>query len=740
MFAGIIALSSLLLVALSIRAQDITAWLDVSPEQVKQGDTVRVEVMVDLSQVSDKLGAYEARLGWDPGVLKLVEVSDGETPEFANPQKKVGSAEVVFSNFSVSGAGGVVSLLKLRFEVVGGPDEVISLSLSFEVLDAAGTFENLLPKLQVKPFEGITIEQSLKSFEITLDTEPSGICMVVDDTSYSSPVTFVWEEGTSHTVEVPFIGVISDDCRYKFAGWRGKVESADTLISIEVDSASAGTYKAIYKRQYRLDFRSEPSDVLSFLSIPSADDAPAWYDEGRKLELSAPGSIDSLGFMCWVVKGDTLKGSSVTVDVDTSFTVEALYAPVEHKAVLSVVDGSGSPGGVGDVSICLENEVEVAGVEFVLSYDPEVLSLDSVRVTPRTEDMDILSWNITEPGRVKVMLADVGGDFIYPDSCCIVEVSFRVSSDANPGDSVSLRLSDVVLSDREGASIGVRVEGGVFRISGIMGDVNGDGEVDVRDVIVLVNIILGKVVPGASQFWAGDLNGDGSLDVRDVILLVNRILGRVGKVSKVAGWTGLVRVSGDGEGVLIDVDAPVSLGGVQLELSYDGFSTGEPRLVGRGDGMELAWDCRDGSARILVYSLDGREIPSGDGAIVMIPLAGRVRLEKVVISDREGRGVPVRIGRREVVGAYLWQNVPNPFNLETSIRYYLPEGRRVSLEVLDVLGRRVRKLVGWRQDSGCHTVCWDGRDELGREVSSGIYICRLRFGAYEVLKKMLLVR
>ena len=68
---------------------------------------------------------------------------------------------------------------------------------------------------------------------------------------------------------------------------------------------------------------------------------------------------------------------------------------------------------------------------------------------------------------------------------------------------------------------------------------------------------------------------------------------------------------------------------------------------------------------------------------------------------------------------------PNPFNPSTVIRYALPEGSFVRLEVYDVLGRRVRELVRDRQSAGWHSVVWDGRDEFGRKVGSGVYLCRL---------------
>jgi hypothetical protein len=138
-----------LMIALPVGAQSITARLDVSSEGPVSGEQIEVEVLVDLSSVSDQLGAYEARLSWDAQVLELVEVGDGTTAGFANPNRNSSPGELGVSQFSVSGAGGVVSLLMVRFNAIGQSGQTTALDLSFSVLDASQTFANLLSQLQV---------------------------------------------------------------------------------------------------------------------------------------------------------------------------------------------------------------------------------------------------------------------------------------------------------------------------------------------------------------------------------------------------------------------------------------------------------------------------------------------------------------------------------------------------------------------------------------------------------------
>ena len=88
----------------------------------------------------------------------------------------------------------------------------------------------------------------------------------------------------------------------------------------------------------------------------------------------------------------------------------------------------------------------------------------------------------------------------------------------------------------------------------------------------------------------------------------------------------------------------------------------------------------------------------------------------------------------------LHQNAPNPFNPATSIPFSLAGSGTVRLVVHDALGRKVRTLLNEPLPAGTHTIRWDGRDGSGRMVSSGVYICRMRAGAFEKSIKMTFMR
>ena len=88
----------------------------------------------------------------------------------------------------------------------------------------------------------------------------------------------------------------------------------------------------------------------------------------------------------------------------------------------------------------------------------------------------------------------------------------------------------------------------------------------------------------------------------------------------------------------------------------------------------------------------------------------------------------------------LLGNYPNPFNPETVIRYQLSVVSEVELAVYDLLGRKIVNLVGARQAAGEYRVQWDGRDQAGRSVVSGVYIYRLSVGGTAQSRKMILMR
>lgn len=88
----------------------------------------------------------------------------------------------------------------------------------------------------------------------------------------------------------------------------------------------------------------------------------------------------------------------------------------------------------------------------------------------------------------------------------------------------------------------------------------------------------------------------------------------------------------------------------------------------------------------------------------------------------------------------LSQNFPNPFNPSTTIRFSLPQGGPVSLKIYNIRGQLVKTLVDGFTEAGRHQAVWNGTDEAGTTVASGIYFCRFSANGFVEVKKMALVR
>lgn len=152
---------------------------------------------------------------------------------------------------------------------------------------------------------------------------------------------------------------------------------------------------------------------------------------------------------------------------------------------------------------------------------------------------------------------------------------------------------------------------------------------------------------------------------------------------------------------------------------------------------------RDGEE--LFTLLSGAPVLQSDGCFVYTDtgsIPGETYRYRVIYDAGEGRKVLFETGLLTVPEAVLvlGQNRPNPFNPSTVIEYYLPQDGEVRLEIYDVKGRHIRRLVSRHEEAGQHKVTWDGRDSCGSPVASGVYVYRLDAGKNMVSKKMILLR
>jgi len=123
-------------------------------------------------------------------------------------------------------------------------------------------------------------------------------------------------------------------------------------------------------------------------------------------------------------------------------------------------------------------------------------------------------------------------------------------------------------------------------------------------------------------------------------------------------------------------------------------------------------------------------------------------LEDLLVGDRTGgihyfrrnEDTGIKENRINSLSFKLFKNYPNPFNPVTTIQYDLPKSIKVNISIYNMLSQKVRVLENRVLQAGSHTQYWDGNDEHGHPLTSGIYLCRLQAGEYNQSLKLILVR
>jgi len=137
---------------------------------------------------------------------------------------------------------------------------------------------------------------------------------------------------------------------------------------------------------------------------------------------------------------------------------------------------------------------------------------------------------------------------------------------------------------------------------------------------------------------------------------------------------------------------------------------------------------------------------SGKLFLNMVDERGISICEKTVGDKEASIPIPVRFGNAEELKDLqpshfeLKGNYPNPFNPETVIKFNLPQDSRVTLRVYNILGQVVNTVVDEVLPAGAHAVVWDGKNEQGKDVASGVYFYRIKAGDFESTQKMTLLR
>lgn len=315
---------------------------------------------------------------------------------------------------------------------------------------------------------------------------------------------------------------------------------------------------------------------------------------------------------------------------------------------------------------------------------------------------------------------------------------------------------------------------------GLLGDVNLDNQVNILDILLMIDHILGRVTLTGQAFTQGDIAPwavgaplpipDGVINVLDLSVLQNIVLTGLypsgapvnkafsspfeittNSMNKITpGMDAKLTFYLTEKGITVQLESIKRVKGVQIEL--DGLGT----IIPSGTPMTSIFDQAlyyqaSDFLRTLTYDAEAVPIDAGDYLLARIPFqlknADRINISKIIVADEDNNAmqkVEVEIRYDEYstlpLDYMLSQNYPNPFNPSTTVEFQVPHAANVTLKIYDMLGQEIRTLFSGQLEGGRYKADWDGLSDAGVQMSSGSYIYRMVSGEFVQSKKMVLVK
>ena len=462
----------------------------------------------------------------------------------------------------------------------------------------------------------------------------------------------------------------------------------------------------------------------------------------------------------WSLKGPTIADVNNDGYLDIVWT-SCLYPGWSHAGylivipspappnVIRVTDTYGMPGWEVAVPIEMMNSEEVAGIQFVMVFDKNYVTPVGVELGAHASNMDDPMYNIWDDS-IKVCIFSTSGNTIPAGEGVIVKLVFYIDSTVTVGDSTLLQLIDVRVADTDAHPIQFDIQDGWLHFTELLkGDINCDGQIDIYDVVRCINIILGIGVPPSDyELWAADVvpppDGDGEVNILDVIGIVKLILhqeigvGGPPVVASVEVGTPIFN-SGSSATIAVKLSTNGDIGGMQLMFNYDPavVDITRVRLNPVYDGFNVAYNAKDGELKVLLYSETGDHLPAGEHELLEISVSTSsdlcdppLILKHAVVGTKDARLVATTIMQHSLILVVT----PNPIIYRATIECYTGDGLP-ELTIYDMMGRVVATLNPIEKEANHYVAVWD----IDGNVRSGHYFLRVSTQREQLIKKLTVI-
>ena len=427
-------------------------------------------------------------------------------------------------------------------------------------------------------------------------------------------------------------------------------------------------------------------------------------------------------------------------------------------------------GSIVSVPINLVNSAPISGMELLIQFDPTVFTFLGVSSQgTRTENWEFFTYKEKTWGlyqQIKIVgIADLFNQVITlplpPDSGAIAYLSFSVTTDPwlngllVPLEFFSFDFADNTLSTPRGVFIPQEsinlTNGGVLLDAGstLLGDINQNGiPFEVGDAVKLAAYLSGLTTLTHQQMINSDVNQDGRVvTLADLVFLIRHIV-EGGTMPEgdggMSGEVAVIKITEEGFQTSVRLESDIPVAGALVMFEGENLKIENLKLSPEAQGLDLYTSQMGDQFRVLIISQQAKPLPAGENHLFSFEGEG-IDTIRINLADQEGELVSVKqeYEHNSLPTKYvLFQNYPNPFNPSTSIKYFIAgEGlSEVSLKIYNVAGQLVKTLVNEEKNPGEYREIWNGRNEKGEDVASGVYFYKLKVLDYVETKKMVLLR